>query len=584
MSDPRIFICYRHDGDHARTHRLYDRLRSEFGADELFMDAFTVRGGAKVREYITEQLRRCEVLLVVIGPRWLGVEGPDGGRRIDDDLDFVRLEIESALQGGAEILPLLVENARMPTARELPAALSGLADRAALELSDGRNWEADANRLVATIKEILSPAPAPPTTTTIFSKPPPETPWWKTRIAAIVAVCVLLIAAATAIVSLISPGDDSLRIYSSLPQSDGEGNPSKRVADMQRAMGLALKLRHGRAGDREVVYEPLDASDDNGNTPESIIAANAHKAADDDRTAAYLGDFNSGDSQVSIPILNEAHVAAISPASTRTGLTAEDERGDLDEPEIYYPKGYRNFVRIIPNDIAQAKALLELMLSRPDPCTKLAVIDDAGAYGRGLSNDILAYNNGRLEIKFRQSVDENGAYEYLVEQARHRGVDCFVFSGVNREHTVEMFEAFADRLPNARLFGTDALADPGFYGSADWLADADAARVSVMVPPRSRTRYAEFRDAFVAEYSSEPELYAVYGYEAMLVALDAIERSGTARRDDIIKALLDMPRRRSALGSYRFNDDGDTTLRGYAWSKIVDGQLTTPRPTPPIPR
>ena len=43
MSDPRIFICYRHDGDHARTHRLYDRLKREFGADEVFMDEFTVR-------------------------------------------------------------------------------------------------------------------------------------------------------------------------------------------------------------------------------------------------------------------------------------------------------------------------------------------------------------------------------------------------------------------------------------------------------------------------------------------------------------------------------------------------------------
>lgn len=523
-------------------------------------------------------------MLVVIGPRWLTVEEPDGGRRIENELDFVRLEIESALQGDAEIVPLLVDNARMPTARELPAPIAGLADRAALELSDGRNWAADADRVVATIREILSPASSSPS---FVAALPGEGRRWTVRPAMIVAICVLLIVAGISFVALIAPGDDRLRIYSSLPLRDGEGNPSKRVSDMEKAMSLALKqkLEQGMAGDLEVVYEPLDSSDESGDTPASLVEGNARKAARDDRTAAYLGDFNSGDSQKSIPILNEEGVAMISPASTRTGLTAKDERGDLGEPGDYYPKRYRNFARVIPNDIVQAKALLELMLSpRPHPCTKLAVVDDASPYGRGLSNDILAYNGGRLEIKFRQSVDENGAFAYLVEQAAHRGVDCFVFSGVKRAHTIEMFEAFATVRGDVRLFGTDALADPGFYASPEWSSDAVAGRVSIMVPPRSSTRYNEFRDAFVAEYGSVPELYAVYGYEAMLVALDAIERSGTGRREDVVKALFETPRRRSALGSYRFNDDGDTTLGRYAWSRIVDGRLTTPRPTPQIPR
>jgi branched-chain amino acid transport system substrate-binding protein len=583
MSDPRIFICYRHEDDDTRTRRLYDRLSREFGADEVFMDEITVRPGAPVRESITEQLRRCEVLLVVIGPRWLTVQEPDGGRRIDHDLDFVRLEIESALAGSAAIVPLLVDNARMPPARELPGPIAGLADRAALELSDGRNWEADTDRLIATIRERLPPRSPQPL---LAAAPLAHGPRWTVRPAVMLAAaCVLLIVGAIAVVVLIVDGDDRLRIYSSLPERDGEGNPSKRVSDMEKAMRLALKQEHGKAGDREVVYEPLDASDAGGDTPEPLIEANAKQAADDDRTAAYLGDFNSGDSQLSIPILNEAGIAQISPASTRTGLTAHDERGDLGEPEDYYPRRYRNFARVIPNDIVQAKALLELMLSpRPRPCTRLAVVDDASPYGRGLSNDILAFNDGRLQIKFRQSVDENGAFQYLVDQAVHRGVDCFVFSGVKREHTVEMFEAFAGALDGARLFGTDGLADRAFYAASDWSSDAVAGRVSIMVPPRSSTRYAAFRDAFVAEYGAEPELYAVYGYEAMLVALDAIEASKTGSREDVVQALFDMPRRRSALGSYRFDEQGDTTLGRYAWSTIADGELTTPRPTPPIDR
>ena len=588
MPDARIFICYRRACDQARASHLHGVLKREFGDDEVFMD-LRVPGGVNIREYITAQLQSCEVLLVVIGPRWLDVKDADGGRRLDNGDDYVRLEIETALRSSAKVVPVIVEKARMPAPRDLPPTLAGLGDLAEAEISDGRNWDGDVGWLVSTIREHLSPAqkavppPTLPPLVGLGGSGPPSTPPHTVRwLAAAGAVLLALVVGVLIFSGWFGSDDDRLRVYSSLPERDGRGNPSKRVGDMEKAMRLALKREHGRAGGREVVYEALDASDASGDTPTAIVEANARKAADDDRTAAYLGDFNSGDSQESIPILSEARIPQISPASTRTGLTAEDERGDLGEPEGYYANGYRNFVRVIPNDIVQAQALLELMLSTARPCTKLAVVDDASPYGRGLSNDILAYNNGRLQIKFRQSVDENGAYEYLVDQAAHRGVDCFVFSGVNREHTVEMFEEFADRLDGARLFGTDALADSAFYGSPDWTSDEHAGRVSIMVPPRSGTRYGEFRTAFVDEYDDEPELYAVYGYEAMLVALDAIKASGTARPEDIVDALFEMARRRSALGSYRFNGAGDTTLGRYAWSRIVDGELTTPRPTPRI--
>ena len=526
---------------------------------------------------------------MVIGPHWLTIEDADGGRRLDNELDYVRLEIESALRSPAKVVPVLVEKAHMPTPHQLPPAIRRLADLAEVEISDGRHWPADVGRLVSTINERLQPPPAfslpqpAPPLSDLSAPAPSRGPPWR-RIAA-AGVLLLLAAVAIRIVAgWLEPADERLRIYSSLPRLGADGKSSAQTRDMQRAMEMALKDKGGKAGDREVVYEHRDASDGDGETPASIIKKNANDAADDHRTAVYIGDFNSDDSQESIKVLSRRRVAQISPTSTRTGLTVKDERGDRHEPAKYYPTGYRNFFRIIPNDVVQARALIELMLvPDPRPCRRLALVDDGSSYGRGLSNDVLAYNDHRLAIKFRQSVDEDGAYDYLIKQAVERGVVCFAFCGVNRTHTVEMFEDFADALTGARLFGTDGLSDEGFYGSSDWVSAANRRRVRIMVPPRVRSRDRAFQEKFKTEYDYEPEPSAVYGYEAMLVALDAIVLSGTGRREDVVEALGDMKLRRdSPLGAYTFDENGDTTLDRFGWSKIADSGLTTPRPTPRI--
>src|SRR5947209_12396451 len=121
---PKIFISYRREDSEHIAGRIYDRLEPCFGRDNVFLDIDTIPFGVDFREHLDQAVGRCDVLLAVIGERWLEVrfkDGPkEGQRRLDDPTDFVRIEIESALARGIPVIPVLVGTARMPDYLELP--------------------------------------------------------------------------------------------------------------------------------------------------------------------------------------------------------------------------------------------------------------------------------------------------------------------------------------------------------------------------------------------------------------------------------------------------------------------------------
>ena len=97
----------------------------------------------------------------------------------------------------------------------------------------------------------------------------------------------------------------------------------------------------------------------------------------------YIGEFNSGASAISIPILNQGGVPQVSPANTYVGLTTNEPGSEKGEPDKYYPTGKRTYLRIVPRDTIQAAALLTLM--KQDGCTKVALANDKDTYGQGLA-------------------------------------------------------------------------------------------------------------------------------------------------------------------------------------------------------
>jgi hypothetical protein len=166
-----VFICYRHEDSPGQALRVYQLLSSKFGEDRVFMD-LTIPGGVDFPEWIERSVGAAGVVTPIIGRSWL-VREADGARRIDDERDFVRGEIVGALERGIHVLPVLVDDAEMPSEEELPASLARLPYLNAHVLRSDVYWRESNEKLVARVAELLGEPvgrPADPVQPT----PPPE--------------------------------------------------------------------------------------------------------------------------------------------------------------------------------------------------------------------------------------------------------------------------------------------------------------------------------------------------------------------------------------------------------------------------
>ena len=195
-----IFINYRREDSAGHAGRLFDGLSSHFPG-RLFMDVDTIAPGVDFGDAIEQAVGSCEVLIVVIGREWLTIKNAAGHRRLDDPGDFVRLELEAALARNIRVIPVLVQDAPMPRAEELPSSLARLARRNAIELSDAR-WAYDLDRLAHTIQGVLReessalPSEDPRETATNTPQGRPARPWALPRAAMFLLAALLLVSAA----------------------------------------------------------------------------------------------------------------------------------------------------------------------------------------------------------------------------------------------------------------------------------------------------------------------------------------------------------------------------------------------------
>jgi hypothetical protein len=153
----RVFVSYRRQDSRDLAGRLADRLESRFGTAHVFMDVATIAPGEDFLKVITEAVEKCDVVLAVIGPRWLSITGEGGLRRLDDPHDVVRLEIATALNRDIRVIPILAEDAEMPRYHDLPEDLARLAERHALRLRH-ESFSSNSSRLLAEIEPLLGPS------------------------------------------------------------------------------------------------------------------------------------------------------------------------------------------------------------------------------------------------------------------------------------------------------------------------------------------------------------------------------------------------------------------------------------------
>jgi len=221
-----------------------------------------------------------------------------------------------------------------------------------------------------------------------------------------------------------SSAGGTVDVYSSLPL---QGASKDQTGAMVQGIRLALEQAGGKAGNFTVNYQPLDDSTAQaGNWDPGQTAQDARKAAQDPKAVFYIGEFNSGASQISIPILNQAGIPQVSPANTYVGLTTNEPGSVKGEPDKYYPTGKRTYLRIVPRDTIQAAALLTVM--KQDGCKKVALANDKDTYGAGLAK-LVELQAPKVGVTLTKDIgiDKTASnYRAVAGQFKSDGADCFL--------------------------------------------------------------------------------------------------------------------------------------------------------------
>jgi len=373
----------------------------------------------------------------------------------------------------------------------------------------------------------------------------------------------------------------TLSVYSSVPLHGASRLNAQAVVNGEN---LALSQIHYRLGRYRIVFKSLDDSTaqrsewDPGQT-----TINAKLAAQDPTTIGYIGEFNSGASAISIPILNRLQIPQVSPTSTAVGLTSNGPGSAPGEPEKYYPTGIRTFARVVPSDAVQGQA--QVRMQESEGCTKTYVLDDGEVDGHdGATSFGLAAQHSPIKVVGNDTFDPKASdYSSLAKTIASTGANCVFISAITESNAVTVTKQIAAALPHVRLFGSAGVAESTFTdASQGGIPGTLDARVLISVPTLDLSAYPESAQAFYSAYTrtyGPPQPYAIYGYEAMSLMLSAIARGtdggrGPALRSKVVHELFATHERHSVLGTYSIEPDGDTSLRRFGAYRIVGGRLS----------
>jgi branched-chain amino acid transport system substrate-binding protein len=365
---------------------------------------------------------------------------------------------------------------------------------------------------------------------------------------------------------------NQLAIYSSLPLA-GPAAPIAR--EMVNGERLALADAGGRAGRFRVGFVSLDDSNpQTGKLDPGVTAANAKMAAQDQSTIAYVGEYGSAATAVSLPLINAAGILQVSPGSPYVGLTSSLDAGQY-EPQRFYPSGRRTFGRLEPSDTGQAAAQARLM--RQLGLSSVYVLDDQSPFQRPLAEIVAADAAGEgVAVMGHDSlaVDSGSVFTGEVEKILRSGAQAVFLAGGPGAGATALWRALYSANPHLVLLGSSSLDSEAFTSALGPAGRSTYLTTPVLdvrsYPPAATRVLGEYRRHF--GYDGGP--YALYGYEAMSVVLAAIRGAGARGNDRlaVIAGFFATRDRASVLGTYSIQPNGDTTLTRYGVDRVAGGR------------
>jgi branched-chain amino acid transport system substrate-binding protein len=407
-----------------------------------------------------------------------------------------------------------------------------------------------------------------------------------------------LLVAALALVATGCGGGDGGGEVTALPSSsctsleyEGEGDPdyilasdfplqgSSRTQTEQivAAIRYQLEQQDWKAGDYNVAYQSCDDSTAQAGSWDSAkCSANANAYASNEAVIGVIGTFNSGCAAIEIPVLNQASdggIPMISPANTFVCLTSAAPSCESTQPDVYYPSGARNYLRVVANDAYQGSADAEFAKSLG--IKSVYILNDKQAYGLGVATNFRdAAKSLGIKIAGFDAWDSKAtSYTSTYDKIKQTDADAVFLGGLICENGAQLIKDKVAVLgPND---GVKLIAPDGFTTQAT-IDEAGAASagmyLSVAGQPIDSFQGAakEFVDGLLAgPLSGKPiDPYAIYGGQSAQVMLDAIAASDGSR-SDVISKLFASDVQDGLLGTFTFSEDGDPVASGGVTTAIT---------------
>jgi branched-chain amino acid transport system substrate-binding protein len=415
--------------------------------------------------------------------------------------------------------------------------------------------------------------PRPPTTLTVYSDLPVDGPTGA---------------------SGASGPTGSTGVHESLVQQQGIENGARLALDQ-----WGHTVRYGRAGHHgsfHVYFRPLDdASPVTGQWSQDLVAANVQRAASEPTTVAYIGDFESAATALSLPALSPGGILEVSPWSPYVGFTDPNPADGKGDPGRFYPPNRENdFARLVPSDVGEARAIVRYM--RSQGVARLYVLGDVSVFDAAVAQLVAndAPQAGITLVGLKNNIDTQtnsqpvGYAQIVAADVAPARPDAVLLGGTAGVGAIALWQELHAKLPDAKLFAPAALATPAFLvgiaqsggtcsgPAGHMVACYSAAGATYVTSPILLARqYPASAQAVFSAYRRRfhlaPTAYALYGYAAMEDVLKAIRLTGryTTDRGRLLAVFfhhlgrIDGDAPGAVIGGYTIDGKGDSSLASF---------------------
>jgi len=367
-----------------------------------------------------------------------------------------------------------------------------------------------------------------------------------------------------------SVADETVKIVSSFPRT---GSSNGQTTSMVNGIRMAIDEAGGKAGAFRISFEDWDdASPERGAWDPAVEAANADKAVKDPDVMIYIGTYNSGAAKISMPKLNQAGLAMVSPANTWPGLTKPGV-GEPNEPKVYRPSGKVTYFRVVPADDIQG--FIAAKWSKDFGAKKVFIAHDGELYGKGIAQ-IFKKSAPKLGLEivgFEQLDIKAANYKSLAVKIKQLNPEIVFYGGTTQSNAGQLIKDLVATGVSSKIIVPDGCYENALIESTGKENLEGRVFFTFAGLPGSKLtgKGHEFFENYKKRFGIEPEAYAVYGYEAAKVSIDAIVRAGKKERGAVIEALAATKDFSGALGTWSFDANGDTTMRTMSGNTVKNG-------------